>query len=163
MAIPHATSKDDTYQGYFIPAGTTVIMNTWAIHHNPNDYPNSDKFDPSRFLGSKFGVANTTKETETDITRRQSYAFGAGRRICAGQPMAENSMMMTMAKIVWAFDIEYTGEGKLDTSLETAWNDAILTAPKKFPLRFHVRGMERREVIEKEWKKADEFLRRFEA
>ena len=24
-------TKDDTYNGYFIPAGTTIIGNTWSV------------------------------------------------------------------------------------------------------------------------------------
>ncbi len=28
-AIPHAAAKDDTYAGYFIPAGSIMIPNSW--------------------------------------------------------------------------------------------------------------------------------------
>jgi len=162
MAIPHATSKDDTYQGYFIPAGTTVIMNTWAIQHSPDDYPDGDVFDPTRFLKSDLGVAKTGPDSEHDISRRKTYAFGAGRRICAGQKMAENSMMLSMAKLVWAFNITPVGMRKIDTKVETAWKDAILTGPKEVPVAFNVRGNARKQVIEEEWERANTFLKRFE-
>lgn len=29
LAIPHQLIKDDVYRDYFIPAGTTVLPNTW--------------------------------------------------------------------------------------------------------------------------------------
>ncbi len=29
LALPHRTVEDDVYDGYFIPAGTTIIPNTW--------------------------------------------------------------------------------------------------------------------------------------
>ncbi len=29
LSLPHRTVEDDVYGGYFIPAGTTVIPNTW--------------------------------------------------------------------------------------------------------------------------------------
>ncbi|KAF2266042.1 cytochrome P450 [Lojkania enalia] len=162
IAIPHAIDKDDMYQGYGISANSTVIMNIWAIHHNPEDYPNPDVFDPARFLTSKFGVANSTPEAEADLTRRESYAFGAGRRVCAGQKMAENSLVLAMAKFVWAFDVVWMGEEALDTNVETAWKDAILTAPKEVPIGFSVRGEKREEIIRKEWSKAEAYLKKFE-
>lgn len=105
-SIPHATSKDDTYNGHFIPAGTTVLMNTWAIHHNEEDYPNADQFDPTRFLENEFGTASSDPSAN-DASRRRTYAFGAGRRVCAGQDMAEKTMLLSMAKLLWAFDMRY--------------------------------------------------------
>ena len=30
MDIPHRVSQDDVYKGYFIPAGTIVVANTWC-------------------------------------------------------------------------------------------------------------------------------------
>ena len=76
--------------------------------------------------------------------------------------MAENSMLLAMAKLAWAFTIRAPGKGGLDTKMETAWKDAILTGPKEVPLEFEVRGEERRRVIEREWVKADGFLKAFE-
>lgn len=29
LGLPHMATNDDEYNGYFIPAGTTVIGNTW--------------------------------------------------------------------------------------------------------------------------------------
>lgn len=88
-------------------------MNTWAIHHNEEDYPNADSFDPSRWLDGDSGsmVPGYTSESvfvsTEDASRRRTYAFGAGRRVCAGQEMAERSMLLTMAKLLWAFNMRY--------------------------------------------------------
>ncbi|KAF2677370.1 cytochrome P450 [Lentithecium fluviatile CBS 122367] len=164
--VPHATTKDDTYQGYSIPANTTVILNTWAIEQNPVDHTSPNAFDPTRFLTSKFGTTHPESDappTEADAWRRQSYAFGAGRRVCPGQRMAENSMLLAMAKVVWAFDIvSLEGEGELDLSMETGFTDAFLTAPKEGRIGFEIRGERRREVVEREWERADGLLKRFE-
>lgn len=82
--------------------------------------------------------------------------------MCPGQHMAENSMSMAMAKLLWAFDVVADDE-KVDTDIRTAFKDAILTAPKEFTVKFRLRGDgKRREVITKEWERADEFLRRYE-
>jgi hypothetical protein len=29
LAIPHCSSRDDIYKGYFIPKGSTIIVNVW--------------------------------------------------------------------------------------------------------------------------------------
>ncbi|KAI0858776.1 cytochrome P450 [Xylaria cubensis] len=174
MALPHATTRDDVYEGMFIPANTTILMNSWALNHDPDEYENPDAFDPSRFLKHPLGIKSTLNTTDKvpdesieDITtsygfRRRNYGFGAGRRVCAGQRMAENSMMMTMAKLVWSFDVVAThGAAQLDTSVH-AWTDAILMSPKHFDVQFIVRSENKRDVIEGEWQRADAFLQRYE-
>ncbi|KAH6651500.1 cytochrome P450 [Truncatella angustata] len=163
LSIPHAMTQKDTYQGYCLPANTTILMNIWAVHHDPDEYDAPDVFSPERFLKNSLGIKKTgtaLKEALADQSRRQTYGFGAGRRVCAGQRMAENSMIMTMSKLLWSFDI--IAKKKLDTAVQTAFKDAILTGPKEFPVDFKVRSENRREVIEQDWKKADGFLKQFE-
>lgn len=174
MALPHCTTRDDVYEGMLIPANTTIIMNSWALNHDPDEYENPDAFDPSRFLKHPLGIKPTLDamnkipdELIEDTTasygfRRRNYGFGAGRRVCAGQRMAENSMMMTMAKLVWSFDVVPTrGATQLDTSVH-AWSDAVLMSLKHFDVQFIVRSQQKRDVIEGEWQRADAFLQRYE-
>ena len=42
-------TEDDWYEGYFIPKNSIIMMNLWAIHHNPDDYPEPDKV-PTNFI-----------------------------------------------------------------------------------------------------------------
>lgn len=181
IGIPHANTADDVYQGNLIPKGSIMVANMWAILHDPEDFDDPDLFIPSRYLADPFGCK--TKETDAESTRtgegidsdamnaaaevsssgrRQTYAFGAGRRVCAGQRMAENSSMMTMAKLMWSFDVVYGGDGKPDVDVRSAWRDSILTGPKVFPVKFVLRSESKREIIRKEWEKADQFLSKFE-
>ncbi|CAJ2512579.1 Uu.00g055940.m01.CDS01 [Anthostomella pinea] len=167
MNIPHATSQDDTYEGFFIPAGTTVLMNIWAIHHDPDEYEDADSFDPSRFLKHPLGLrANVDEEAkmpETRGLRRPSYGFGAGRRVCPGQRMAENSLLMAMVKLLWSFDIvALPGPGQLDTSVLSGFRDAILTGPKHFGVDYVVRSEAKKKAIAQEWARADGFLKQYE-
>ncbi|KAF9532705.1 cytochrome P450 [Crepidotus variabilis] len=95
LAIPHYTVEDDIYKGYFIPKGTMVLGNTWAISHNTTIYDESDRFDPSRFFNLD-GQLN-----DDDL----SYAFGYGRRQCPGRHLASATIWLNMAVILAAFNI----------------------------------------------------------
>lgn len=50
VAIPHAVVKDDFYEGYFIPKGTTVFALSHYIHQDEELYPKPDEFRHERFL-----------------------------------------------------------------------------------------------------------------
>ncbi len=72
--IPRRAVKDFVFQGYRIPAGAGVGINTLYTHHMPEHWPDPDKFDPLRF---------TTQIAAT----RHKYAwvpFGGGAHMCLG-------------------------------------------------------------------------------
>ncbi|OJA07818.1 hypothetical protein AZE42_03417 [Rhizopogon vesiculosus] len=96
--LPHMVTNDDTYNGYFIPAGTTIIGNTWTILHDERNYDHPMRFWPERFL-----TANGT-ENET-ILDPATAAFGYGRRICPGRFMADAQIWISVACILTVFDI----------------------------------------------------------
>jgi len=96
LGAPHATSADDIYNGYYIPAKTVVLPNIWAILHNPDDYPEPFVFNPERFL----------KDGKLNHKVRDPCAFGFGRRICPGRHMVMDVLWITMASILSIFTIE---------------------------------------------------------
>ena len=85
--------QDDVYNGYFLPKGTIVFANTWSIHQDPAEYERPEEFIPERFLTNKFGSKGTKEDATNDDQRRVTYSFGAGRRVCPGQRLAENSLV----------------------------------------------------------------------
>ncbi|KAG9003731.1 hypothetical protein FRB90_011131 [Tulasnella sp. 427] len=93
FGIPHASSKDDVYNGYFIPKGTSIIANAWGISRNPKYYTNPTVFDPERHLKQK-----------PELDPREFY-FGYGRRICPGKDLAFQLLSITVASILWAFHL----------------------------------------------------------
>ncbi|EKM56935.1 uncharacterized protein PHACADRAFT_93132 [Phanerochaete carnosa HHB-10118-sp] len=84
--VVHSASKDDEYQGYFIPAKTPLIGNIWrvAILHDENVYHDADKFIPERFM------EEGAPDCLTDV-------FGFGRRICPGMLIAQPHMFVSIA------------------------------------------------------------------
>lgn len=59
-------------------------------------YPDPSRFNPDRWL--KNGKLNPE-------IRDPDAAFGAGRRICAGQHMAYEAMWITIAQLLATFEI----------------------------------------------------------
>ena len=85
-------TQDDTYEGYVLPKGTIVFANAWAIHMDDAEYEKPEDFIPERFLNNKFGTRRPVQDSSEDH-RRVTYGFGAGRRVCPGQRLAENSLV----------------------------------------------------------------------
>ena len=49
LGIPHASIADDWYNGMFIPKGTIVYPNVWAMLHDESIYAEPFRFRPERF------------------------------------------------------------------------------------------------------------------
>ncbi|KAI1307997.1 Cytochrome P450 3A25 [Halotydeus destructor] len=61
-----------------IPRGMDVQISTWRVHRDPSNYPEPDKFDPSRFL----------PENRNKIKPYSYLPFGSGIRNCIGMRFA---------------------------------------------------------------------------
>src|SRR6202166_1310618 len=48
-SVPRRATRDFSFSGYDIPAGTLVGINPLFSHHMPQIWPNPETFDPSRF------------------------------------------------------------------------------------------------------------------
>ena len=100
LAFFHATSNEDTYRGFTIPQSTTVIPNTYAIHHSEEYFPNHSAFIPGRWLPS-----SDPRHMQNGAKTQNHLAFGVGRRECPGRHVADASLFIAISRILWAFDI----------------------------------------------------------
>ena len=53
VTLPCLIKKELNYEQLTIPKDTTTCVNIWAIHHDPENWPDPDKFIPERFLSNK--------------------------------------------------------------------------------------------------------------
>ena len=97
LNFPSKITLDDEYQGYFIPAGATVIQNIWAVFRDPNIYPEPEAFNPDRFL--KDGKLNPL------VFDPEVRVFGAGRRTCPGRHFALQTMYLVISCVLSVFHI----------------------------------------------------------
>ena len=48
LRINREVPEDCEIAGYSIPKGTSLAFNIYVIHHDPEYWPDPDKFDPER-------------------------------------------------------------------------------------------------------------------
>ncbi|KAH7929265.1 cytochrome P450 [Leucogyrophana mollusca] len=96
IGVPHATTEDDVYEGYYIPKGVAIIPNLWAMSRDEAKYPSPESFRPERFLGPD---GNLTDDTV-------AWSFGFGRRICPGRHIADAAVWAAIVCILAVFRIE---------------------------------------------------------
>jgi cytochrome P450 len=155
---PHASTKDDEYQGWHFPAGTPVLGNSWAINLNEKYYPEPQTFNPARFLNfHDFRVALDLKG-EAHPSKFGHSSFGWGRRICPGQGLAENSLFIALSTLIWAFNISPIEGRKYDIYNYT---EGFNIRPRPFQCDITVRSDAHRRLIQKNMKEAEIILEKF--
>lgn len=150
--IRHYANEDVRYKDYIIPKGTVLIANTAFLRFDPRRFKKPFKFMPERYLNHP--LYSSKYAAMSDPYKRDHFTFSTGRRTCPGAQLAENSLDIVLAGILWGFEIRpplVNGrEAEIDLS-DNAYPDAGFSLPKPFAARFIPRSEERRRVIEKQW------------
>lgn len=129
LLVGHQASEDINISGYHIDKGTTVMINAWAIHRDPNLWEDPLNFRPERFEGSK-----------GEEYRYSFIPFGLGRRSCPGATLAYKVTGLTLATLIQCFHWERVDEEDVDLT-----EGIGLTMPKAKPLEAMCRA--RKDII----------------
>ncbi|MFC4050188.1 cytochrome P450 [Actinomadura syzygii] len=78
---------------YAVPAGTTIFYPFWAVHMNPEYWPEPHRFDPGRF----------TPEASAGRPRFAYIPFGLGPRSCEGSVLAMVEAQLVLAILLKRF------------------------------------------------------------
>ncbi|KAG6544121.1 hypothetical protein Mapa_014433 [Marchantia paleacea] len=113
-------------EGYDIPKNTRIIINLYAISHDPQIWEDPLTFNPDRFLSSYIDVKGFNFEL---------LPFGAGRRKCPGMTSGLLTVSLMMAHLLHACDFSLPeGMSPEDVNVEEAHG---LTVHRRDPV--HVR------------------------
>ncbi|KAI0315764.1 cytochrome P450 [Amylostereum chailletii] len=134
LSIARRTAEDDIYEGYFIPKGTVVMPNSWAMAFAPDAKYPPREFHPERFL-----------DPETHTLDPGAYVFGYGRRICPGRYVAENSVFILLATILSVFDV--TSPPASEVGLEVLMRRDECSYPKDFKVTIKPRSKDKEEMV----------------
>ncbi|KIX09901.1 uncharacterized protein Z518_00982 [Rhinocladiella mackenziei CBS 650.93] len=162
---PHASTEADVYQGYYIPKGTNILGNSWAINLHEEYYPNPDHFNPLRFLDvppQSLGYLPESYLSSTPVEKGRPHpsklghsSFGWGRRICPGADLASNNLFIALARVLWCFDIRPVKGVIYDTY---DYTDGFNIRPNPFKCEIALRNKRCEEVLKAEFEDSQVFL-----
>ena len=121
LAIPHFTLTDTTLCGYRVPKDTIVFADTESVHLDPKCWENPTTFNPYRHID----------ENGKLITNQGNfYPFGAGRRVCAGEPLAKVELFLFLSWMLQKFTFTAEQDGR-PPSLKGMFSGTQFPAPYK--------------------------------
>ncbi|KAF9235332.1 cytochrome P450 [Melanogaster broomeanus] len=115
--FPHRATQDIIWRDQIIPAGTIVLGCHWAISRDPVAFPDPERFDPQRWL-------DPNGQLRTDL---RFFTYGFGRRVCPGLHLANGSIYINAALLLWSFRIAERPDAPIDVD---AFSDTVITHPR---------------------------------
>ncbi|XP_047335464.1 cytochrome P450 703A2 [Impatiens glandulifera] len=126
--IPHESIRDAVINGFHIPAGTRVFINTHGLGRNKSIWDDVEIFRPERHLTGDGG-------TRVEISHGADFKilpFSAGKRKCPGAPLGVTMVLMGLARLFHCFDWN-PPEGLRSDEIDTM-EVYGMTMPKARPL-----------------------------
>lgn len=118
LGLPHRVMKDDIFRDRFIPKGSTILANIYAMMKNCSS---PDVFRPERYA-----------EELEDFDPRD-VAFGFGRRKCPGRHYADAGIWIAVSMIVASFDIAKAKDSDGNTiAVVPEFESSFVRHPKAF-------------------------------
>jgi len=88
-AIGRQTIEDCKIGGYVIPAGSSILMSQYLMHHDFRYFPQPERFDPERW----------SPQEKAKRPRFSYFPFGGGVRSCIGETFAWMEGILVIATI----------------------------------------------------------------
>ncbi|CAH1400044.1 unnamed protein product [Nezara viridula] len=115
--LRYCTKSISTPYNYEIEAGDTIVIPVWSLHHDPEYYPNPEKFDPERFSAQNRGSINP-----------YTYLpFGEGPRMCIGMRFGKLQTKVGLITILRKYRVEPCAATKIPLVLAPS---PMITVPK---------------------------------
>lgn len=122
MGAVHLTDTEIYHSGFRIPKGANLLPAVWWFLHDPHIYSDPASFEPDRYLEPR---------NEPDPA---TEAFGYGRRICPGRFLADESLFLTISRLLAVFDItKAVDENGKEIDPEIDITPGLIGRPLDFP------------------------------
>ncbi|KAG8445805.1 hypothetical protein GDO86_010551 [Hymenochirus boettgeri] len=93
LSLPHETTTDIYFKGYFIPKGTYIIPLLSSVLKDETQFDKPDEFNPCNFLDS-----------DGNFVKKEAFMpFSAGRRVCAGETLARMEVFLFFTSLLQKF------------------------------------------------------------
>lgn len=91
---------DTKVDGFHVPAGTTAMVNMWAIMRDPQVWADPLSFIPERFINN-----GATMEFSIMGSDPRLAPFGSGRRSCPGKTLGLTTTTFWIASLLHEFEL----------------------------------------------------------
>ncbi|XP_072331404.1 cytochrome P450 2K1-like [Scyliorhinus torazame] len=96
LNVPHSTTVDMHFRGYFIPKGMYVIPLLTSVLFDKTQWKKPNEFDPAHFL-----------DAEGRFVKNKAFMpFSAGRRVCAGEALAKAELFLFFTTLLQRFQFQ---------------------------------------------------------
>ncbi|KAM2032901.1 hypothetical protein TB1_014217 [Malus domestica] len=92
---------DTVVDGYYVPAGTTAMVNMWAITREPKVWSDPLEFRPERFVSTKKKADLQFSVFGSDL---RLAPFGSGRRSCPGKTLGLSTVNYWVGLLLHEFE-----------------------------------------------------------
>ncbi|KAG6199031.1 hypothetical protein E4U35_006897 [Claviceps purpurea] len=150
VGTTHVTEEEMVISGYRIPKGAFLVPSIWWFTHDPERYANPSVFDPDRFLAPR-----------NEGPDPKDHAFGYGRRGCPGRYLADDTLFLTISRIIATMNVT----AKLDeqgrpVNLKKQASPGLICHPEPFSYSIAPRTAKHAELIrtaalDHPWEKSD--------
>lgn len=99
-------TSDVHVAGHLVPAGTTAMVNMWAITRDPAVWDQPTAFKPERFLVGSSSSSSCDGSNEFSVmgSDLRLAPFGSGRRVCPGKSLAMATVGFWVATLLHEFE-----------------------------------------------------------
>lgn len=128
LSVPHRSTQDAEFMGYFIRKGTIMITNLFSLHSDKELWGDPENFRPERFLDDKGHL----------MKKDNTLPFGLGKRLCPGETFARQNMFMFVTGLLQQFTFTLPPDSKLPDVLD--YYPGLNVHPKHFWATVTLRG-----------------------